>query len=78
MGGGRWDLDSYVSQKILVPGVANVLQRPGSAVVFLNEEAHRTRWGLQFARRFACEGWTSPTNKYKVVMANGTCYLDWA
>jgi len=46
---------------------------------FLNEEAHGSQWGgPMFQRRFACEGWQSPSNKYKVVEDQGTCYIDWA
>jgi len=56
----------------------NVDKRPGSAVVFLNEEARNGRWGQQFSRRFACENWTSPSNRFKIVESNGVCYIDYA
>jgi hypothetical protein len=72
------DLDLYVSNNILKPGWANAHKRPGSAVVFLNEEGYHGQHGYQFKRRFACEGWTSPNNKYKIVESSGVCYLDWA
>jgi len=75
----EWDLDAYTNKKILVPGVDNVHRKPGSAIVFLNEESSQSRWGSPaFQRRFACEAWTSPSKKYKIVMSQSTCYIDWA
>jgi hypothetical protein len=72
------DLANYVNQNILLPGYGNIKKRPGSTVVFLNEEAHHGKVGLYFSRRFACEPWTSPNNKYKIVQSNGDCYIDYA
>jgi hypothetical protein len=72
------DLANYVNNQILWPGAGNVDKRPGSAVVFLNEEARNGRWGQQFSRRFACENWTSPSNRFKIVESNGVCYIDYA
>ena len=69
------DLDEYVHYGILVPGASKVHSRPGSSVLFLNDEP--TDGGRKFQRRFACEAWHSPSGKYAVVSANdGTCFLD--
>jgi len=63
-----------------VPGAENIYKRPGSTVLFLNEEAYwdGPNGNLKFQRRFACEPWTSPGNKYKVVMdqGKGTCHVE--
>ena len=74
------DIGNYVNNKILVPGMANVYKRPGSAVVFLNDEAnYDSRRNLKYQRRFACENWESPNHKFKVVFdqSKQLCYVDW-
>jgi len=74
----EWDLMHYEQDQVLYPGVKHVNDKPGSAIIFLNDENHRGHHGDYFQRRFACEQWTSPNNKYKIVVGQGTCYIDYA
>jgi hypothetical protein len=68
------DLDVYVHWGMLVPGADHLHERPGSSVLFLNDEAVDA--GRKFQRRFACEPWTSPSKKYVVAAAgDGNCYI---
>ena len=38
----EWDLDAYVSKKLLIPGVENVYKRPGSLLQHASALSHRT------------------------------------
>jgi hypothetical protein len=70
------DLDSFVQQKKLYPGVDNVANRPGSYVVLVREwgntwaqsgELGATWNGINWQKYFFCENWQSPSGKYQIV-----------
>jgi len=74
------DLDIYVGNKLLLPGLGNAGKRPGSYVVFAREYLSN---GINWQRWFYCENWVSPSRKYQIrfyqqTSSNpGACFLDW-
>jgi len=74
------DLDIYVGHQLLLPGLGNAGNRPGSYVVFAREYIST---GMNWQRWFYCENWVSPSGKYQVrfvpeTTSNlGACFLDW-
>merc|ERR1712070_1113684 len=75
------DLDNYVQNGKLKPGMDNIAKRPGSYVVFVREYGTVYGWkvgefGVNWSREFFCTNWVSPSGKYKIVRGNNTCYVD--
>jgi len=83
------DLDDFVQQGKLVPGLEHMGERPGSYVLFVREYGEKYSnngaEGVNWQRFFFCESWTSPNNKYQIVYTdmesdphgNGGCYIDY-
>jgi len=78
-------LDDFVAQNKLVPGLENIGNRPGSYVVFAREWGEMSGGIVNWQRWFFCEDWMSPSGKYKIVHnkpsddpnGNGACLIDW-
>jgi len=76
------NLQWYVNEKHLIPGVAHLKFRPGSYVVFMKEW-----WNKDFYswyRGFYCEPWESPQKRLQIVYTprsggdvTGNCYIDY-
>merc|ERR1712232_894370 len=70
-----------VSKKKLVPGEKNIVNRPGSYVVFMRE------WVDAFDNSFSdffCQNWKSPSGTWEIVYdtvsdgnPDGACWLDY-
>jgi len=74
------DLTKWVSDKLLIPGSANVANRPGSYIVLMRE--WKDKYGNSFSY-FFCQDWASPNRKFEVVYIapdgtdkSGACYLE--
>lgn len=82
------DLDLFVQQGKLVPGMQNAGNRPGSYILFAREYGQTygasggDDFGVNWSRYFFCTNWVSPSGKYQVVHANpgddSVCYFDYA
>jgi hypothetical protein len=75
------NLQTYVNNKYLIPGVDNMKNRPGSYVVFLKEWWNKDAYS--WYRGFYCENWESPQKRLQIVYTpispkdnTGNCYLD--
>merc|ERR1712136_304224 len=75
------DLGTWTSAGYLIPGKANLSQKPGSYMVIVREYYDNNFPGWQ--RHFFCQSWTSPKSKWKIVFeentrweSSGACYLD--
>jgi len=75
----EYALNTYVwnddpNLRILVPGLENIGNRPGSYVVLVREFPDSNG---NFFREFYCETWTSPNARYQIVYDNDMCYMAW-
>lgn len=83
------DLDNFVQQGKLVPGLEHIGDRPGSYVLFVREYGEQYSsngaQGVNWQRFFFCESWVSPNKKYQIVyrdmesdpQGNGGCFIDY-
>jgi len=72
----EYALNDYVSNNLLIPGIQNVGNRPGSYVVIIREYADQTG---NYNREFYCETWMSPNQVYRIVYSadNDCCYIEY-
>jgi len=75
------NLDWHVKQKYIIPGVDNVVNRPGSYIVLLKEWWDQKTYS--WSRGFYCEAWESPNHKYRIFYdapsardSTGVCFLE--
>jgi len=78
-------LDTWVDAGLLVPGLENSGNRPGSTVVFAREftKDGLSGDGASWYRWFFCDNWKSPSGKYEIVsyaetdQDEGACVIQW-
>jgi len=75
----EYDLDQFVINGKLVPGLDYISSRPGSYVLFVREYGNTygtgSEIGVNWSREFFCSNWVSPKHKYEVVDGDH-CYIQ--
>lgn len=71
------DLDNWVyNEKTLLPGLDNILLRPGSYLIVVRESLDDSG---NYQKLFFCQEWWGPNGKYHLAYAydGNACYLDY-